>query len=565
MKMIWPISVASMFIAFMVGLQIPIEIFLNNADEFTISLMALTSTWCIVFVIIFLGYLAPIVIPSINFRERYFAFLGTWALLIWFNAYFLFNYDGAFDGGSLLIDPFAARAIFEAIFWLLVLVFAIIFYKKINKYLFQACAGLLVMGVIVTCYQIIHYAMFSDKKFNAEYVSKEYMPEAFLTFSTQKNIIHIVLDEQPSIITQSMIEMDVKMRQNLNGFIFFPNTAANYPGTLLAIPAMLTGKTYRNKGDMQAFIKQTLEDNAFINALENTNYTTHIYSLPLYCNRFNIENCIPQPELSNNAILLLEYSLFRAAPDLLKPIIYRHQQWGALNNRVKNAAYEYSQVGLNYLAFKYFNENMIIKDVAPTYKLYHSWITHGPRILDKDCSLKKKPDSPNDFIARVDQATCAFSQVFTFIDSLKQAGIYDNTMIIISSDHGSGPTLDQKNNLMHSNIAPVEYSKALATLLIKPFGSNESLQISEVPAALNDMPNTILALLDLPLLPDTGENIMELSSKEKRVREYIYYQHAVSMEKGSKLPPISIYHIDGDVRDIHHWQLKCSDLRDVPC
>ncbi len=55
MKMTKQIAIASLLIALVVTVQIPIEIYINNSDEFTLSLTSLIVTWGIAFVIVFLG------------------------------------------------------------------------------------------------------------------------------------------------------------------------------------------------------------------------------------------------------------------------------------------------------------------------------------------------------------------------------------------------------------------------------------------------------------------------------------------------------------------------------
>src|SRR5271154_5911870 len=96
-----PIALAAFLIALMLAIQFPTEIYSNNILEFSINFSSMLYVFSIAWLAYFLFFLSPILIPSSTFRERYFAFLATFAFLIWFNAHFLFGNYGAFDGRGL--------------------------------------------------------------------------------------------------------------------------------------------------------------------------------------------------------------------------------------------------------------------------------------------------------------------------------------------------------------------------------------------------------------------------------------------------------------------------------
>lgn len=561
MKKFFPIILASLLFAFVLTLQLPIEIYTNNIDEFSIPLKLLIYTFGGAFLVVFTLCLIPAVIRKPKFLEKYFCFLAISALLIWFNAHFMFGSYGAFDGRGLSIQRFSFKAIFEALCWGTLLLGAVIFSKKIHKYLFQACGALLVLILGLTGYQAMTQVPYKN-----ETPGHEPMSADLLTFSSQQNIIHIVLDEQQSTIVEHLLQTDPSFSQKFQGFIFFPNTAANYRSTVMAIPAMLTGKVYRNDSDKNVFLREVLSNNPFTNTLEAHGFDTQIYTMPFYCNKAEVKHCIPQPELSPDlsAYILLDYSLFKAVPDIVKPSIYRNDHW-LIHKRFVNPNLETTFAGLNHLAFQYFNEHFKVDDRPPTYKFYHSMITHSPAVLDKDCHLRLTRISRHDLSGKADQASCAFSDIFTFLENLKQAGIYDNTLIIISSDHGANYLPPNQNDkIAHSKVDERHYTTALATLFIKPFNAQGPLRRSEAPIALNDIPNTILTSLKLPLLPN-GVNAFSLSEAHDRKREFVFYEFDSTYWDDSKLPPLTIYSINGDVREIKNWELLCADEGGKPC
>ncbi len=562
MRKILPIISAGLFLAFVICIQMPVDIYINNIDEFSIPLKSLCYTLGISFVILFLMAFLPAIIPYSGFRDRYFAFLAMFAVLCWITANFLFGSYGAFDGRGLSIEPFSVKSIVQASIWIIMLISAIIFCKKIHFVMYQAVTGLLCAVMIFTGFQVIN----NIDKLNRRQYQSNFMPEDFATFSKHQNIIHIVLDEQQSTVIEHLIETDPSFIQHLSGFIFFPNTTSNYRSTNMAIPAMLTGEVYKNNGDKNQFLDDVLSHNPLTTQLEQSNFSTSIYTMGYYCNKSHIKNCISQPELSpdKSAFLLLDYSLFKAVPDILKPVIYHDDHW-IIRRYFVNPSHETTLGGLNHLAFQYFNDQFSVDDINPTYKFYHSMITHSPAVLGKDCELRITKASRRGLIGKTDQAQCAFNHIDSLLENLKKADIYDNSLIIISSDHGSNYLSEsQKQNLIQTPISQKHYSTALATLFIKPFHSAGPMRTSNAPVSLNDIPNTILAAMKMPLL-NNGKNIIALQETDKRVREFIFYEFDETYWGDSKLPPLTIYTIDGDVRNPQDWILKCSDLGGISC
>ena len=558
---ILPISLAVLLIAVVIAIQLPIEIYINNTEEFTIPIKSLTVTLASAFGAIFLLFFLPALIPNITFRQYYFSFLATLGILMWFTAHFTFGSYGAFDGRGLNIDIFSLRAIGETILWIALLVGSLLFSRKICKLQLQIVSGLLVIVAALTSYQLIQFNANKDTSSAIGTTqTSEYVNEEFLTFSTRSNIVHILLDEQQSTIIEKLIETNPVFAKSLDGFTFFPNTAANYPSTIMAVPAVLSGRVYKNESDRTIFTNEVLNKNPFLTVLENNNYTTQLYTVGTYCGEDKLKNCTPLPGLSgtNSAYLLLDYSLFRAVPDMLKPRIYRDEDW-LLARKFINPNHQATAGGLAHLSFEYFNQHWQVKDVAPTYKFYHSMLTHSPMVLDAECNLLTQRVSRHSLEGRLDQSSCAFKHVFTFLQKLKQENIYDNSLIIISSDHGGRYAVpEQQQNLAERDIKYQPHSAALATLLIKPINSHGPLKISTAPAALSDIPNTILSLLELPLIED-GENIFSLSADQERKREFIFYDLEPKYWVDHKLAPLTIFTINGDVRDANSWSYQCSD------
>jgi hypothetical protein len=130
-------------------------------------------------------------------------------------------------------------------------------------------------------------------------------------------------------------------------------------------------------------------------------------------------------------------------------------------------------------------------------------------------------------------------------------------MIIISSDHGSSYYPESIKTKFQDRGIP--YSTAASTLLIKPFHSSGPFKVDSYPAALVDIPATILGALNIK---SDISSINLLSDKRPitRDRRYLYYLWNSKYEKEDKLPPLYIYAVARDVKNPDSWELLNSEV-----
>jgi len=83
-------------------------------------------------------------------------------------------------------------------------------------------------------------------------------------------------------------------------------------------------------------------------------------------------------------------------------------------------------------------------------------------------------------------ARCALLATADYMDFLKSAGVYDNTTIVIVSDHGIvGPVEDHSTRAVAGGTEGDDYVRTRSVLLVKDVGASGPLRISE-----EFMPNT---------------------------------------------------------------------------
>ena len=81
-----------------------------------------------------------------------------------------------------------------------------------------------------------------------------------------------------------------------------------------------------------------------------------------------------------------------------------------------------------------YTSRMRVAHDRPTYKYMHVGIPHWPVSVNADCEYigARSLRRPN----YTDQARCGIRRVGAFLDKLRELGLYDSSLIVISSDHG---------------------------------------------------------------------------------------------------------------------------------
>ncbi len=129
------------------------------------------------------------------------------------------------------------------------------------------------------------------------------------------------------------------------------------------------------------------------------------------------------------------------------------------------------------------------------------------------------------------------------ISKLKLAGIYDNSMIIITGDHGLNGEI---------------ISEGVPLILYKPFYANDTLKISDAPVSLSDYPITVTTALNLSS-NFTGISMQDRQESDTRQRLFYYYSWENEYWSHAYLPPMQEYIITNFSWSDDSWQLTYQD------
>jgi hypothetical protein len=209
--------------------------------------------------------------------------------------------------------------------------------------------------------------------------------------------------------------------------------------------------------------------------------------------------------------ILFRYGLFRIAPPVLRYGIHYKGLWWR-----DGASNAYGRGVIEYSSLYYLPEICTADTGADTLNIFMNETTHEPGAYTADLlpvrGIINYTQEEIDTFGSENNTSymytfmAAMRAVERWLDALKQMGVYDNTRIIIVSDHGSG-----FDNALFEDPGMVAHNPLL---LVKEPGQRGTLEISGDFMTNADVPVLVTAGFDNPVNPYLGTPITGESKNE---------------------------------------------------
>jgi len=359
----------------------------------------------------------------------------------------------------------------------------------------------------------------------------------------KQNVVIIMLDRFESSFVESIFKDQPQIKAQLADFTYYPNTLAFNGHTLMGSPGLYGGYEYtpyemnqrpdetlkdKHNQALSLLPKMLSDQKGFECYLSDLSWANHRYIsdmsfvnnekyglnkelvhgqtiLSRYSADFKKEKLLPGNEgVSLKHVInrnLFWVSLFREVPSPLRSVVYYKGTWW------ESGIPESSSSFADWFACLYYLDKMTATDSErPTLSVITNECTHSSESI---AMYDVQPDN-TDYSVKNDKAyiidTVAIKQVAEYCDWLKANDVYDNTRIIIVSDHGIGNreskyTTGKINGYSKDHLNPV--------LLVKDFGSkNKEIKIDNSFMTNADVPSIALkGIIDNPVNPYTGKSI----------------------------------------------------------
>jgi hypothetical protein len=551
-----------LFPALLVPLQLllfgPHTIYSSNVQEFSAPFWSL-----IVHVLpVLFAIAAALVIIGVALPAKVFPYyvVGLTALgvTLWAQGNLMVADYGVLNGQDIEWSGHSWRNRYELALWLVVPVVLVWFARKVMSTAVFASQILIALQIVLLGYTAVQ----ADPEARAKW---EGAPEAIFELSSKQNVFHFVLDGFQSDAFHDILKAERgEIDRQYSGFTFFKNHMGAFPTTIVSIPSMLTGSVYRNQEPMRRFIAREFKRASIFRTMRDQGYQVDavsglMYDKPSTTNYYRL----PTPYVTYDAYVrfagwqLADLALFRHSPHVLKPWVYNDQSWRLqtrFGQSIDTPGRRYMPVNGQAFMADYTDRAHVAHD-RPNYKYLHIGIPHWPVSVNAACEYigPKSLRRPN----YTEQARCGIRRVGAFLDKLRELGLYDSSLIVISSDHGVAlppEGFPGDRDIFGGPLSEMSGS-ALALLIVKPPAATGPVRISEAPSIISDIPATIVDTLGLKN-PFPGTSALKLDEHASRPRQFATYLWSSAEWQADFFPYMDIFTVDGRVTDGHAWKTE---------
>ncbi|MBB5225275.1 membrane protein insertase YidC [Treponema ruminis] len=422
----------------------------------------------------------------------------------------------------------------------------VIFVIKIKLTRFMNFALLATLSVLIVLSFINTSKISSEyKAFAASHTQSTSQTAKFSLSKTQPNIVIFMLDRFESAFIEPILKDQKNLSQKLNGFTFYPNCLSFNGHTLMGSPGLYGGFDYtpmemnkRNSiklkdkhNEALILLPKLLCQQGFSATVSDLSWANYNYIADMnfiknfpasenpglenlkaislfghYTGDFKREKLKAGFDLASLSHVLNRnlfwVSIFRQVPAILRAVVYYKGTWW--ENGVQENAGDF----VNWYSILYYlPEIMQVNSAKPTLSILTNECTHAFEDISMYSIEPEYPYSINDDGYKVNTVTLI--QIAEFADYLRSQGIYDNTKIIVVSDHGIGRDIDKFespsfNGYQKDHLNPV--------LLVKDFNSdtNGIVKIDDRFMTNADVPYLALkGIVENPVNPFTKNPIDE--------------------------------------------------------
>lgn len=335
--------------------------------------------------------------------------------------------------------------------------------------------------------------------------------------STDTNFIILLLDAIDEECFWRMWEKHPEYETAMADFTFYNNAMSGYAYTDHSLPLMVSGEWFENQEPYEDYLLRIYRDSPFFNHLEEQGYALSFYDDELqfevgvmdgeFSNMTYAKSTLWDADLFNKR--LMKMSGVKYAPYFLKPYCWFNPD--KINQQEMGAKGEELFSWTNKAFYEDVQNGEVIYVEGKRFKLIHLMGAHVPF----------KYDQYMNEIEDADYFTCIESSMtvtMAYLDMLKKAGVYDNSIILVASDHGyniSGDavSIPQRDENPNGRQHPI--------LFVKGLNERHEMKVSGAPISFEDLVEAYYKLMDGAL----SDACFAYKEGEERERRYLLYNY----------------------------------------
>ena len=456
---------ALIFFTITCGIYIPSTQFLNNIDEFVLSYEAILPIIIVpCAIVLIVGTMVALLLKRQPKWYHFFIDLvfGI-SLAVFIQCRFLNGHMFQLDGTEIAWNYRSLKAYASLAAWGFCLIIPHIIrllMPKAARNITTSISALLSITQVISL--IILFFTTTNTAEDEFFLTKKGQFE----LSSRDNVVVFVVDSLDAQWAEMYLLSDPYYVEKLQGFTYFDNVVSCGAPTVLGMRMMFTGKIYDPTFLVNEYFETAYKGNSLFSDLQKNGYGVKLYTeidLLRGENFKNIDNVssidrIKIKDPIEFAANLYKYSAYIAAPYQMKKHFLMYSGELTDNYTATNAGQE------NYIlddaAFysDFSEQKLTLIDKRNEFVLYHLLGAHKPYSLNENAQRVETSET-----SLPQQIRGSFKIILDYIEEMKHLGIYDNSVIIITADHGG---IDIYQN---------------PAVLIKPKGSTSPLKTNTAP------------------------------------------------------------------------------------
>lgn len=445
----------------------------------------------------------------------------------------------------------------------------------------------------IACLVCTAITIFNSSKITKEYksfmavqnqISKDDSIVKRLHFTkTGKNVVVLMLDRVEAPYLNMIFDNEKQLKSSFEGFTFYPNTISYNGHTLMAAAPLYGGYEYSpyNSNQRDSLTLKEKQNQAILTLprilTEQSDFTASMFDTSWgnlsyiadmnftngyekisgevlngrYTGNFKSENTLFNSDTLQKSVErnLFFVSLFREIPAVLRNAIYFKGSWWSAEK-----VSDLDEFIDWYAPLYYMNEITDFNSETNSLMMITNEATHSTQDVSELDQFSEKLSYTSDTVYKVTYAS--LEAVAKWLDNLKANGVYDNTRIIIVSDHGVGTHV--KGIYETATIDGFEKSHLNPLFMVKDFNAKGEIKISNDFMTNADTP--YIAVKDIvknPINPFTNKELSD-GSKEKSegilvTSDDIFMPHHSKSNYKFTLNPKKWYRVKNNIFEDKNW------------
>lgn len=449
------------------------------------------------------------------------------------------------------------------------------------------CLALLCLSIINSVQISRIYGEYTARE-ETTHTSVKNIAPIFHLSKDRQNVFIIMLDRAINSFLPYILEEKPELAEIYEGFTYYPNTLSYGPHTLIGVPPVYGGYEYTpfeiNKRKKESLLNKhneallsmprlfsehgfsvTVTDPSWANyswipdlrIFEPYPEITALATIRTYTNLWleqHPEAALPGVRSSLIKRNFIWYSFLKTMPTFFRDSIYNDGFWWNTNNSIEDL----QDIINNYAPLDYLPELTDFSAETNTYTFMVNELTHEPAYLQApdyvpQIKITDKGSSPFADEPHYHANISALLRIGDWIQTLKENDVYNNTRIIIVSDHGA----DTINSGLFTDTfdLPFHPESLNPLLLVKDFNAHGTLKTDMSFMTNADIP--ALSCQDLIPHPKNPFTNNQISSESKRSGILSVYTHLWSPDgqykNTFKIADTEWFFVQNNIFDPANW------------